>query len=108
MSSAHVEIRNNIKTTKDYSKNTPSIGSHQTWLYTSNLSFFERNINCWRRSWNRIHDMDVQDRMTKVGLNFGYLNEITYIAAPRPGENEIGIKALKQNREFWENTFKFK
>jgi glycosyltransferase involved in cell wall biosynthesis len=108
VSSAHIEIRNNIKTTKDYSKNTPSIGAHQTWLYTSNLSFFERNINCWRRSWNRIHDMDVQDRMTKVGLNFGYLNEATYIATPRPGENEIGIKALKQNKEFWENTFKFK
>ena len=107
VSSAHIEIRNGKKILKDYSEDTPSIGSHQTWLYTSNLSFFERNINCWRRNWNRIHDVDVQDRMTKVGLNFGYLNEVTYIAKPRPGENEIGIRAMKNNEKFYEEKYKF-
>ncbi len=107
VSSSHIEIRNKEKILKDYSKDKPSIGAHQTWLYTANLSFFERNINCWRRNWNRIHDVDVQDRMTKVGLNFGYLNEVTYTAKPRPGENEIGIRALKSNEKFYEDKYKF-
>ncbi len=107
VSSSHIEIRNGKKIIKDHSKDKPPIGCHQTWLYTSNLSFFERNINCWRRNWNRIHDVDVQDRMIKVGLNFGYINDVTYIAQPRPGENEIGIKAIKQNEEYYKNKYKF-
>lgn len=108
VSSSHIEIRNGVETIKNYSQNQPPIGSHQTWLYTSNLAFFERNINCWRRSWNRIHDVDVQDRMTKVGLNFGYINDVTYIAKPRPGENEIGIKAINLNKTYYEEKYKFK
>ncbi len=107
VSSSHLEIRNGKKIIKNYADNKPAIGAHQTWLYSSNLSFFERNINCWRRNWNRIHDVDVQDRMTKVGLNFGYLNEITYTAKPRPGESEIGIKAIMQNEEFYKEKYKF-
>lgn len=108
VSSAHKEIRNGKEKILDYSLNKPPIGSHQTWLYTSNLSFFERNINCWRRNWNRIHDVDVQDRMVKVGLNFGYIKDMTYIAQPRPGEKEIGLKAIQQNVEYYKNEYKFK
>jgi len=107
VSSSHKEIRNGKEIIKDYSFDKPPIGSHQTWLYTSNLSFFERNINCWRRNWNRIHDVDAQDRMTKVGLNFGYLNEITYIAKPRPGENEIGIRAMREKEQYYTEKYKF-
>ncbi len=108
VSSSHVEIRYKKKILKDYSQYNPPIGTHQTWLYTSNLSFFERNINCWRRSWNRIHDVDVQDRMIKVGLNFGYIEDVTYVAKPRPGENEIGIKAINLNKKYYEEKYKFK
>ena len=107
VSSSHIEIRENKKIIKDHSNINPSIGTHQTWLYTANLSFFERNINCWRKNWNRIHDVDVQDRMIKVGLNFGYLKEVTYTAKPRPGENQIGIKAMKNNKEYYEKKYKF-
>ena len=42
VSSSHLEIRNGNKIIKNYSNNKPPIGAHQTWLYTSNLSFFER------------------------------------------------------------------
>jgi len=107
VSSSHREIRNGKETIKDYSFDKPPIGTHQTWLYTSNLSFFERNINCWRRNWNRIHDVDAQDRMIKVGLNFGYIKDVTYTAQPRPGENEIGISAIRQNEEYYENKYRF-
>jgi glycosyltransferase involved in cell wall biosynthesis len=107
VSSSHVEIRYGKKIINDYSNFKPPVGAHQTWLYTANLVFFERNINCWRRTWNRIHDVDVQDRMTKVGLNFGYLKDVTYTAKPRPGENEIGIRAIRENEEYYKKMYKF-
>ena len=107
VSSSHTEVRYEKETIKDYSNCRPPIGAHQTWLYTANLVFFERNINCWRRTWNRIHDVDVQDRMTKVGLNVGYLKDVTYTAKPRPGENEIGIRAIRKNEEYYKKNYKF-
>jgi glycosyltransferase involved in cell wall biosynthesis len=107
VSSSHLEIRYGRKKIIDSSKKKPPIGSQHTWLYTSNLSFFKRNINAWRRNWNRIHDVDVADRMVKVGLNFGYLNEVTYIAQPRPGEKQIGIRAMRENEKFYDDIYKF-
>ena len=107
VSSSHAEIRYKKKIIKDNSNCKPPVGAHQTWLYTANLVFFERNINCWRRTWNRIHDFDVQDRMTKVGLNFGYLKDVTYTAKPRPDENEIGIRAIRKNEEYYKKRYKF-
>lgn len=109
VSSSHIEIRNGKKTIKSYTEDKPPIGSHQTWLYTSNLKFFsERNINCWRKSWNQTNDMDVQDRMTKVGLNFGYIDVVTYIQKPRPGEKQIGIRAVRARKRYYEKIYKFK
>ena len=107
VSSAHTEVRYGKKTIKDYSNYTPPIGAHQTWLYTANLAFFERNINCWRATWNRIHDIEVGQRMLKVGLNFGYSKEVTYTAKPRPGENQIGIRAMKESEEYYKEKYKF-
>ena len=107
VSSAHTEVRYGKKTIKDYSNYTPPIGAHQTWLYTANLAFFERNINCWRATWNRAQDMDAQNRMTKVGLNFGYIKDSTYTAQPRPGEDNIGIRAMRNNPEYYKEKYKF-
>tara|TARA_Y100000768_G_scaffold385560_1_gene371920 strand:+ start:6497 stop:7324 length:828 start_codon:yes stop_codon:yes gene_type:complete len=107
VSSSHIEKRYGKEKIINFSNEKPPVGSQHTWLYTSNLSFFDRNINSWRRSWNRIHDVDVADRMKKVGLNFGYLNEITYIAQPRPGENQIGIRAMRENKDYYEKLYKF-
>ena len=45
--------------------------------------------------------------MTKVGLNFGYIKDVTYIAQPRPKENQIGIRAMKENQEYYEDIYKF-
>ena len=42
----------------NFSNEKTPVGSQHTWLYTS-IIFFDRNINSWRRSWNRIHDVDV-------------------------------------------------
>ena len=72
---------------------------HNTHGFIHLTYLFDRNINSEKKL-NRIHDVDVADRMKKVGLNFGYLNEITYIAQPRPGENQIGIRAMRENKDY--------
>jgi hypothetical protein len=51
--------------------------------------------------------MDAQNRMTKVGLNFGYIKDSTYTAQPRPGENNIGIRAMRNNPEYYKEKYKF-
>ena len=107
VSSSHKEIRHGKEKIINFSLDKPPVGSHQTWLYTSNLSFFERNPNSWRRSWDAPQDMDVQDRMKKVGLNCGYIEDVTYTAQPRPGEQQIGIKALRENEEYYIEKYKF-
>ena len=107
VSSQHIEIRYGEEKIIDNSNAKPPIGSCHTWLHTSNLSFFERNINTWRKSWNRIQDIDVRHRMSKVGLNFGYTKEVTYIAKPRPGESQIGIRAMKESEEYYKEKYKF-
>ena len=80
---------------KIFESEKPPIGGVQTWLYRSYLKFFKANINCWRKSWNRVNDLDLQNRFYLAGVKMDYLNLSTCIIKPRPGETEIGIKAYK-------------
>jgi glycosyltransferase involved in cell wall biosynthesis len=100
-----VEEGNNIL--KDFSNEKPSIGGVQTWLYASYLKFFKANINCWRKSWNRVNDLDLQDRMYKSGVKMKYLSESTCIIKPRPDETKIGLNAYKENKKQFLNKYKF-
>ena len=73
----------------------PPIGGVQTWLYRSYLKFFKANINCWRKSWNKVNDLDLKIDFYLAGVKMDYLKLSTCIIKPRPGENEIGLKAYK-------------
>jgi len=35
------------------------IGGIQTWLYKAKLKVFKYNIDCWRKRWNRVNDIDL-------------------------------------------------
>ena len=70
-------------------------GGHSSWLYRSYLSFFRYNIDCWRKSNNRVNDLDLADRMRKAGVKMRYFPFVTYSIMPRPGETEIGSKAYR-------------
>lgn len=74
---------------------TKKIGGTQTWLYRSYLKFFTYNLDCWRKDWNKVNDTDLQDRMFKAGVRIGFLNEVTCIILPRPGEQTIGLEAYR-------------
>ncbi len=71
----------------------PILGGTATWMYRSYLSFFRYNIDCWRKGWNRVNDLDISIRMFEAGVRMGFLPEIVTHILPRPGESTIGLDA---------------
>jgi glycosyltransferase involved in cell wall biosynthesis len=72
------------------------IGGCQTWLMRRYIAdIFQYDPKCYKKKWNRVSDTDVAERMRKAGVRMGYLDKITAIVKPRPGETEIGLKAYK-------------
>ena len=92
---------------KTENKNSPQFGSPITWFYRSYLRFFKYNINCWRKSWNRINDPDMNMRMYQAGVRIGFLDKVLAYVTPRPGEQTIGLQAYKQAEKEKLEHFKF-
>lgn len=88
------------------SKDEIPIGGTQTWFYRSYLSFVKYNKDCWRKKWNRVNDTDLQERIFKAGARIGYLDDITTLIYPRPGETHIGSKAYLSKEKETENFYK--
>jgi len=86
----------------------PKLGGVQTWIYRSYLKFFTANINCWRKSWNRVNDIDLQYRIYKAGARIGFLEKVTAFILPRPGEQTIGLAAYKLSADEKIKHFEFK
>jgi len=79
-------------------------GGIQTWLFRSYLKLFKCDQNCWKKSWNRVFDLDVYERMEKAGVKMGHLDKVVAYVVPRPGESEIGLKACKLNQRIVSTT----
>ena len=108
VSSAHIEYRYKKKIHQNHKNFRPRIGGVQSWLYAGYLNFFKANKDCWRKSWNRVNDLDLQDRMYKVGIKMGYLDKVTVILKPRPGDKTIGIDAYKNKKKYYLKKYEFK
>jgi glycosyltransferase involved in cell wall biosynthesis len=108
VSSSYTVIKNDEEIIKNFENKKPAIGGVQTWLYRSYLKFFKANINCWRKSWNKVNDLDLQNRFYLAGVKMNYLNLSTCIIKPRPGDNEIGLKAYKSNPLDYIKKYEFK
>lgn len=85
----------------------PKIGATQTWLYRSYLRFFKYNIDCWRKEWNRVNDIDLSVRIFDAGVRMGFLEEVVAKVIPRPGETDIGIDAYMANADVLSAHFSF-
>jgi len=85
----------------------PRIGGTSTVFYRSYLKFFKFNINCWRKKWNRVNDIDLALRMFKAGVRMGKLDKVVCDMPPRPGENSVGREAFEQNIKSRSELFKF-
>ena len=75
-----------------------------TWLYAGYFKFIKSNINCWRKSWNKVNDTDVWERMLKLNIKHGFIEVPTVKILPRPGENTLGVKVYENS----ENEYKKK
>jgi len=96
------------RTNKPIKGYNPRIGGTLTWLYRSYLNFFKYNINCWRKSWNRVNDIDLSMRMFKAGVRMGFLNKSLAWYVPRPGEQTVGSEAYKISEDEMLKHFEFK
>ena len=107
VSSSYTVFQDGKELQKNFENEIPPIGGVQTWLYRSYLKFFKANINCWRKSWNKVNDLDLQNRFYLAGVKMDYLKLSTCIIKPRPGENEIGLKAYKAKPENYLKKYEF-
>lgn len=85
----------------------PKVGGTCTWLYRSYLKFFRYNINCWRKSWNRVNDVDLTQRIFHAGVRMGHIDKSLAWYLPRPGEEAIGLEAYQKAEEKKEEYYKF-
>lgn len=86
---------------------SPKIGGTQTWLYRSYLRFLKYNINCWRKNWNRVNDIDLGQRIYKAGARIGFLDKVVAYVLPRPGEQTIGFEAYRTDEKKKSEHYKF-
>ena len=88
-------------------ENSPQVGATQTWLYRSYLRFFRYNIDCWRKMWNRVNDIDLSIRMFQAGVRMGFLNQVMSYTLPRPGETTVGLEAYSRKAREKEEQYRF-
>jgi glycosyltransferase involved in cell wall biosynthesis len=87
--------------------NSPKIGGVSTWLYRSYLRFMHYNVNCWRKEWNRVWDVDLSLRIHGAGVRMGFLDEVVAYVLPRPGETSVGLEAYKLTESEKLELYKF-
>lgn len=75
-------------------KQNPPVGPHSSWFYRNELSIYKYNPNCHKKKWNSVADTDLLECFVGSGIKIGYLDEVLTIITPRPGETEIGLKAV--------------
>jgi glycosyltransferase involved in cell wall biosynthesis len=86
---------------------SPKIGGVATWLYRSYLRSMRYNVECWRKEWNRVWDLDLQMRIYHAGARMGFLDEVVAYVLPRPGESTIGLDAYKLTESEKMEQYKF-
>lgn len=88
-------------------RSSPKIGGVSTWLKRSYLSFMEYNIDCWRKDWNRVWDIDLALRIYGSGARMGFCEEVLAYVIPRPGETTVGLEAYKLSEKDKMNHYSF-
>jgi len=107
VSAAYETERHGKRIIVNVKDDNPRIGGTQTWLYRSYLKFFRYNINCWRKSWNRVNDTDLQERIHRAGARMGFLDRVVAHVLPRPGETTVGLEAYRLSEQEKLKHFEF-
>ena len=106
VSSAYRKVEDGVDYIIRSDHGDPPIGGTQTWLWRSHLRFMKWNPDCWRKSWNRVNDTDLAERMRRAGARIGHSLKITAVIRPRPGE-VIGSHAYLGNKAAVEKKYAF-
>jgi glycosyltransferase involved in cell wall biosynthesis len=86
---------------------SPKIGGVSTWLYRSYLRFMKYNVDCWRKPWNRVNDVDLSVRIHQAGVRMGFLDQVVAYVLPRPGETSVGLEAYRLTEKEKIEQYKF-
>jgi glycosyltransferase involved in cell wall biosynthesis len=86
---------------------SPKIGGVSTWFYRSYLRFMKYNVECWRKEWNRVWDVDLSLRIHAAGVRMGFLDEVLAYVLPRPGETSVGLEAYRLTEKEKMQQYKF-
>lgn len=73
------------------------VGAMQTWVYRSYLRNFRFNGSCWRKSWNRVCDTDLQARFRAMGVRMGYRPKVSAHIHAREQYARPGVRAYRDN-----------
>ena len=95
------------RSTKPIRGENPLIGGTSTWFFRSYIRFIRYNINCWRKKWNRVNDVDYSLRIFRAGVRMGFVPEVHAYVLPRPGEKTVGLEAYITQEKEKEEHFKF-
>jgi glycosyltransferase involved in cell wall biosynthesis len=91
----------------DLNDSSPKIGGVSTWLYRSYLKFMKYNVDCWRKEWNRVWDVDLSLRIYAAGVRMGFLEQVVSYVLPRPGEISVGLEAYKLTEQSKLDQYRF-
>jgi len=93
---------------KSFKGRNPYVGSTSSFFYRSYLKIFKYNIDCWRKNWNRVNDIDLVVRLANAGAIFGHLDKVVTYITPRPGETTVASDAYMKDAENKLRHFEFK
>ena len=64
-------------------------------------------MDCWRKSYNRVNDIDLVVRFGLMGVRIGCTERVEFLNKPRPGDTTVGSDAYKRAPQKMENFYKF-
>ena len=106
LTSGSISFSNGVKKdVKPYLINNMICGASNTFFFISYLKFFKFNINCWMKKKHRVNDVDLFDRMSKVGVRTDYRSEVSLKIYPRPGETTTGLTQVLLEKETYEKKY---
>ena len=105
VSSSRIEDRYGYEEILHHREWNPRIGGVASWLYAGYFKFVKSNINCWRKSWNKVNDTDVWERLNKLNIRHGFIEVPTVKILPRPGEKTLGLKVYERSESEYKKKY---
>ena len=64
-------------------------------------------MDCWRKNYNRVNDIDLVVRFGLMGVRMGCTQRVEFLNRPRPGDTTVGSEAYRRDPQKMETFYKF-